>query len=235
MAAITTYESNANSFYHSFQAQAVRRFSGGVSVQASYTLSKSIDDAVSPFNIYSPYSLLRGLSSFDRRHMLVASYVWELPFGRRATGWQKKLFQGWQISGISNFQSGNPLTVGISPDQAGTGTGGQWANRTAPVTRAKTLSQWFSTSSFALPAQGTFGNGGRSIIQGAGINNWDLSFSKRTLLRENVALQFRAEFFNLFNHAQWSGVGTTFGSGTFGTVTSARDPRIGQLALRLLF
>jgi hypothetical protein len=235
MAAITTYETNANSFYHSFQAQAVRRFSGGVSVQASYTLSKSIDDAVSPFNIYSPYSLLRGLSSFDRRHMLVASYVWELPFGRRATGWQKKLFQGWQISGISNFQSGNPLTVGISPDQAGTGTGGQWANRTAPVTRAKTLSQWFSTSSFALPAQGTFGNGGRSIIQGPGINNWDLSFSKRTLLRENAALQFRAEFFNLFNHAQWSGVGTTFGSGTFGTVTSARDPRIGQLALRLLF
>ena len=70
---------------------------------------------------------------------------------------------------------------------------------------------------------------------GPGINNWDLSFSKRTELTERVLLQLRAEFFNLFNHAQFSGVGTTFAAGTFGQVTSARDPRIGQLGLRLLF
>ncbi|MCC6391747.1 MAG: hypothetical protein IT167_14200, partial [Bryobacterales bacterium] len=68
-----------------------------------------------------------------------------------------------------------------------------------------------------------------------GINNWDLSFSKRTDLRENIALQFRAEFFNLFNHTQWSGVGTTLAAGTFGQVTSARDPRITQFGLRLVF
>jgi len=234
-AGITTYNTAANSNYHSLQASAVRRFSGGFSIQASYTWSKSIDDATSPYDIYSPYSTIRGLSSFDRRHMLITSYIWELPFARKSRGLERKLLQGWQISGITNFQTGNPFSIGISPDRAGTGAGGQRADVVAPLTVAKTMAQWFSTSSFALPALGRFGNSGRDIIVGPGINNWDLSFSKRTEIRENIALQFRAEFFNLFNHAQWSGVGTTFGSGTFGQVTSARDPRIGQLGLRLLF
>ncbi|MBI4876681.1 MAG: TonB-dependent receptor [Acidobacteria bacterium] len=234
-AGITTYETTADSNYHSLQASGVRRFSGGVSIQASYTWSKSIDTSTSPYNIYFPWSLLRGLSGFDRRHMLVTSYVWEMPFGRKAGGWQRKVLGGWQISGISSFQSGNPLTMGITGDRAGTGAGGQRPNVVAPLTRPKQLSQWFSTNSFAVPALGQFGNAGRGLVAGPGINNWDLSFSKRTALREGLSLQFRAEFFNLFNHAQFSGVGTTVGSATFGQVTSARDPRIGQLGLRLLF
>src|SRR5262249_45115959 len=85
-ATITSYQTTANSVYHSLQASAVRRFGAGISVQASYTWSKSIDDAASPFNIYSSYQALRGLSGFDRRHIFVASYVWELPFGRRLSG-----------------------------------------------------------------------------------------------------------------------------------------------------
>jgi hypothetical protein len=97
------------------------------------------------------------------------------------------------------------------------------------------LSRWFSTSTFALPALGAFGNEGRNAIVGPGINDWDVSFSKRTAVTEKITVQFRAEFFNLFNHSQWSAVGATFGSATFGQVTSARDPRIGQLGLRLLF
>jgi len=72
-------------------------------------------------------------------------------------------------------------------------------------------------------------------VRGPGVNNWDISIAKRTALAENVTLQFRAEFFNLFNHSQFLGVGTTVGAGTFGQVVSARDPRITQLALRLIF
>ncbi|HEU0141187.1 MAG TPA: carboxypeptidase regulatory-like domain-containing protein [Bryobacteraceae bacterium] len=234
-AAITSYSTSADSIYHSLQASGVRRFGGGVSIQASYTWSKSLDNVITPFNIYWDGALNRGISSFDRRHMLIASYIWEIPFAKSTTGWKRKVLDGWQISGISSFQSGNPLTIGITGDRAGTGAGGQRPNLIAPVDRPRELSQWFSTSSFALPAQGTFGNAGRSLVTGPGINNWDVSFSKRTDLTESVSLQFRAEFFNLFNHAQWSGVGTTFGTGTFGQVTSARDPRIGQLGLRLLF
>ncbi|MCZ2078198.1 MAG: hypothetical protein LC130_24770 [Bryobacterales bacterium] len=234
-AGITAYNTTANSTYHSLQSSVVRRFSRGFSVQGSYTWSKSIDDAVSPYDIYSSYRTIRGLSNFDRRHMLIASYIWELPFARNLRGWQRKALHGWQISGITNFQTGNPFSIGISPDRAGTGGGGQRADIVSPVTVSKQKLAWFSTGSFALPALGAFGNSGRNIITGPGINNWDLSFSKRTDLRENIALQFRAEFFNLFNHTQWSGVGSTLAAGTFGQVTSARDPRITQFGLRLLF
>jgi len=234
-AAITTYETTANSIYHSLQASGVRRFAGGFSVQASYTWSKSIDTAVSPFDIYQPWRVLRGLSGFDRAHMLITSYIWEIPFARKTQGLERKILHGWQISGITSFQSGNPITIGITGDRAGTGAGGQRPNVVGPLTLPKQLSQWFSTTTFALPPLGTFGNAGRSIVRGPGINNWDLSFSKRTNIHERLTLQFRAEFFNLFNHAQFSGVGATLGSGTFGQVTSARDPRIGQLGLRLLF
>jgi hypothetical protein len=143
--------------------------------------------------------------------------------------------QGWEVSGIVTFQSGNPLTITIPGDRAGTGAGGQRPNLTGPVERIKSIAQWFTTTAFALPALGTFGNAGRGLVRGPGINDWDVSFIKKTQLRERVALQFRAEFFNLFNHTQFSGVGAGFGSGTFGQVTSARNPRVSQLALRLAF
>jgi hypothetical protein len=161
--------------------------------------------------------------------------VWELPFGAHLTGWEKRLIRGWEISGIVSFQSGNPLTLTIPSDRAGTGDSGQRPNVLGPVERLMTLSQWFTTSAFGLPALGTFGNAGRSIIRAPGINNFDTSFIKKTQLKEKVNLQFRAEFFNVFNHTQFSGVGTGFNSSTFGQVTSARNPRVSQLALRLAF
>jgi len=234
-AAINTYHTIGNSVYHSLQAAGVRRFAAGFSLQASYTFSRSIDNAVTPLNSYASPAVDRGLSSFDRAHIFVASYVWELPLGRTSQGWRKSLLQGWQISGITNFQSGNALTVVVTGDRAGTGAGSQRPNVVAPVDRLMTIGRWFNTEAFTLPALGTFGNAGRSIVRGPGINSWDLSFSKRTALRENIALQLRGEFFNLFNHTQYSGVGTTVGAGTFGQVTSARDPRITQLGLRLIF
>ncbi len=234
-AGINSYETSASSTYHSLQASAVRRFAAGLSVQASYTFSRSIDNAVTPVNSYGDNRIERALSSFDRAHMLIASYVWEVPFAKRTVGWKRKTFDGWQVSGISSFQSGNPLTVLITGDRAGVGGGSQRPNIVGPIEMPRTLSQWFTTSAFAVPALGQFGNAGRSLVRGPGINNWDLSFSKRTEFNERIALQFRAEFFNLFNHAQFSGVGTTVGAGTFGQVVSARDPRITQLGLRLVF
>jgi hypothetical protein len=165
----------------------------------------------------------------------VLSYVYELPFARGASGLPKQLFQGWQISGINSFQSGNPLTITIPGDRAGVGGSGQRPDVTAQVTRVETLQRWFNTEAFALPALGTFGNAGRGIVRGPGINNWDVSFSKRFAIREHVNLQFRAEFFNLLNHTQYSSVATAVGAATFGQVTAARDPRISQLGLRLLF
>ena len=177
----------------------------------------------------------RALSSFDRTHVLALSYIYELPFFKGSNGITRKVLYGWQLSGISRFESGTPATVTIPADRAGGGGGAQRPDIIAPVTLDKSLARWFSTTSFANPALGTFGSAGRSLFRAPGINNWDVSFLKRTQLTERVALQFRAEFFNLFNHTQWAGVNTSFGAGAFGQVTSARDPRISQLALRLLF
>lgn len=234
-AGINTFETSGNSIYHSMQLSASRRFSQGISVQASYTFSRSFDNNVTPINSYAASRMERALSSFDRTHVLALSYIYELPFFRGAQGVTRKVLYGWQLSGISRFESGTPGTVTIPADRAGVGGGAQRPDVIAPVALDKTLARWFSTSSFANPALGTFGSAGRSLFRLPGINNWDVSFIKRTQVTERLALQFRAEFFNLFNHTQFAGVNTSFGAGAFGQVTSARDPRISQLALRLLF
>ncbi len=234
-AGISTQETTADTSYHSLQTSLVRRFSAGISFQGSYTFGKSLDNVVTPINAYASNRVERAMATFDRTHVLAASYVWDMPFARKLHGWKKSVLDGWQISGITRMESGLPLTITIPSDRAGVGASSQRPNISGEITRVKTLTQWFTTSAFSLPALGTFGNAGRSLVRGPGGNNWDLAFCKRTMLHERVGLQFRAEFFNIFNHTQYSGVGTSFGSSTLGLVTSARDPRITQLALRLLF
>src|SRR5262249_41045239 len=160
-------------------------------------------------NSYANSRLERALSSFDRTHVLALSYIYELPFFGQTQGIQRKVLFGWQVSGISRFESGTPATVTIPADRAGVGGGSQRPDLTAPVTVDKTIARWFSTGSFANPALGAFGGAGRSLFRGPGINNWDVSFIKRTGITERVSLQFRAEFFNLFNHTQFSGVNTS--------------------------
>jgi outer membrane receptor protein involved in Fe transport len=233
-AAISTNETSGQSTYHSMQLSASRRFVQGLALQGSYTFSRSIDNVATPLNSYADNRMERTLSGFDRTHVLVLSYVYELPQFRGSNGFLRHVLGGWQLSGISRFESGTPFSITIPGDRAGVGTSGQRADVTGPIKLEKTQLRWFS-GSFALPAQGTFGNLGRNVVRGPGINNWDVSFSKRTAIRENISLQFRAEFFNLFNHTQWAGVSASLGSATFGQVTSARDPRITQLGLRLIF
>ena len=234
-ASISTYITNGNTNYNSLQASLVKRFSAGFSVQAAYTYSKTMDNLITPPNSYADSRLDWGLAGADRTHVMIASYVWELPFALKSSGWRKKALAGWQIAGISSFQSGNPLTITISPDRAGVGSSGQRPDLLKPVTRIGSIARWFDTDVFAVPALGTFGNAGRGLVRGPGISNFDMSFSKRVSFTERVSIQFRGEFFNLFNHPQFSGVGTTVGAGTFGQVVSARDPRIAQFGLRLVF
>jgi outer membrane receptor protein involved in Fe transport len=234
-AGITTYQTTGNSSYHALQVSAVRRLQKGFSLQVAYTWSKSLDDTGTPINIYAPLSVEKEISSFSSEHILTTNYIWEIPVSRSLTGLKRRLLASWQISGITSFQTGLPLTLAISGDRAGTGGSGQRPNVNGPVAMPETLSQWFDGSVFSIPALGTFGNAGRSLIRGPGFANTDLSFSKRIPIREKMLLQFRGEFFNVFNHTQWSGVGTTVGAGTLGQITSARDPRITQLGLHLTF
>jgi outer membrane receptor protein involved in Fe transport len=238
-AAITTNETTGQSVYHSLQTSATRRFARGISLQGSYTFSRSIDNVATPLNSYAANGMERGLSGFDRTHVLVVSYVYELPLLRNSKGAVKQIFGGWQVSGISRFESGTPFSVTVPGDRAGTGTGGQRPDVTGPITLDHTLQRWFS-GTFAAPALGTFGNLGRNVVRAPGFANWDVSFSKkadlfRTSADHAVQLQFRGEFFNLFNHTQWSGVSSAVGAANFGQITSTRDPRLTQLGLRLLF
>jgi hypothetical protein len=255
---IDLLESRANSNYNALQARFQRRFSRGLSALASYTWSKSIDDASNfftsagdpnfPQNSYN-VAAERGRSNFDVSHRLSVSYSYALPFGKGRQfltddGWLSTVLTGWESYGIVTLQSGRPFTVALLSEIDNSGTGrsilGFGANDrpnvvgNPDVSNSNTL-QWFNTAAFAFPAPGTFGNAGRNILEGPGFHNVNASLVKNTALTERVNLQFRAEAFNLFNHPNFNLPDNFLGSPTFGRITSARDPRHIQFGLKLLF
>lgn len=236
---ITQYATGANYNYNSLQVQMRKEFRGGGLINAAYTWSKSITDASNwndvPMDSYNA-KRERGLSAFDRRNILVLSYVYPLPFWREQNNWYRKAFGGWQLSGITTIESGMPMNITIQGDVAGTGVGGQRPNLVGdPNLNAHTVSRWFNPAAFAVPAAGTFGNLGRNAIIGPGMNNWDFSTQKFFAVTERVKLQYRAEMFNAPNHVSFWSVGGTVGSANFGQVAGAMDPRTFQMALKLLF
>jgi hypothetical protein len=241
------------SSYNSAQIN-YRHTSGRLQTLVGYTFSKSLDDSSGYGEQFNPINprLSRGLSAFDSTHNFVASYSYRLPVD--LLGGPKRLTNGWAISGITRFSTGLPVTMVETDDQSllGTSFGG-------PITLAvdtpnvigplditnprKTGGQYFSPAAFGPSALGTEGDSSRRFFHGPGINNWDFALLKDTLITERFNLQFRAEFFNIFNHAQFltpigitgfnaSGVAT---SGSFGIVPGALSPRIGQLSLKLNF
>lgn len=236
---INMYVTGSNSIYNSLQVQAKRQMRGGGLLNVAYTWSRVITDSSSyseqPVDSYN-FKADRGLASFNRSHVFVFSYIYPLPFWRTGAEWYKKALGGWQISGVTSMQTGNPLNLGINPDQAGIGQGGQRPNVVGDWQQGGGQRlQWFNTAAFALPAAGTFGNLGRNVVPGPGQNNWDASVQKYFTLRENWKLQFRAEVYDAPNHLSWWGVGTTLGNSNFGQITSASDPRSLQLGLRMTF
>ena len=255
---IDLLESRANSNYHALQARFEQRLFNGFSGLISYTWSKSIDDASNfftstgdpnfPQNSYNVRAE-RGRSNFDVRQRLSASYSYLLPFGKGRrfaanSGWATTLLSGWETFGIVTLQSGRPFTVALLSEIDNSGTGrsilGFGANDRPnlvanPVLSNPTTGRWFNTSAFAFSAPGTFGNAGRNILDGPGYQNVNASVVKNTALTEGVTLQFRTEFFNLFNHPNFNLPDNFLGSPTFGVISSARDPRHIQFGLKLLF
>lgn len=255
---INTIETRAASNYHSLQARLQQRLSNGLAMLASYTWSKSIDDASNffpsagdpnyPQNSYDLRSE-RGRSNFDVAHRLSVSYVYDLPFGKgrkylAGNGGWSTLFTGWQTSGIVTLQTGRPFTVALLREFDNSGTGisalGFGANDRPnvagdPNAGARNIDQWFNTNAFAFPLPGTFGNAGRNILEGPGYQSVNASILKNTALSEGVSIQFRAEAFNLFNHPNFNLPDNFLGSPTFGRITSAREPRHIQFGLKLLF
>jgi hypothetical protein len=241
--------------YHGLNATLTHR-GRGLLASVAYTWAKSTDSKSAAAGIGSNetagwqgflnnHDVARdhGLSSFDVAHRLVASFVWNLPFGKGerfggdASGFEQVLIGGWQLNGIYLWQGGFPISiyaadVGGVLDSFGT-------NRADIVgdihSGGGEITEWFNKSAFAQPALGSFGNSGRSILRGPGINNLDLALFKNFFLPKNATLQLRVEAFNALNHPQFSGVSQNLTSANFGVVTSARDGRIVQLGAKILW
>ncbi|HTV60882.1 MAG TPA: TonB-dependent receptor [Verrucomicrobiae bacterium] len=238
--------------YNSLQVD-YRHTSGRLQTLIGYTYSRAFDNSsgygeqINPVNPRLSY----GLSAFDSTHNFVASYAYTLPFDK--LGGPKRLTNGWQISGITHFATGLPVTMVETDDQSllGTGFGGpitlpvDTPNYVGPlgITNPRnTGGRFFNPAAFTQATLGQEGDSPRRFFHGPGLNNWDMALLKNTQLSEHFNLQFRAEFYNIFNHTQFlspSGI-TGFSGGaptssSFGYVAGAASPRIGQLSLKLNF
>jgi hypothetical protein len=245
----------ATSNYHSFQLAVNRRLSKGIQYGISYTFSKSLGVGAADFDGASPYFDMRkrnyGLLNYDRTNVLTLNYIYECPdLGKRYNNKALSFVLGdWQISGITSFQSGSPLTPDFATSDTIDLTG---SNEGARITvlgnpylpkGERTFERNFKTEMFARTAKGDFGNSGLGLVRGPGMNNFDLSITKRFPVTERRYFQFRSEFYNAFNHTQFSGIdtGARFDptgkqiDANFGAYTGARDPRRIQLSLRFMF
>jgi hypothetical protein len=233
--------------YNAWYAKVEQRLSAGLSYIVAYTRSKFIDSGGAGQNMYDRRPE-RALADTDVRDNFIASYVWDLPVGKGrpvniANPVLNAVLGQWELSGITNFRSGMPINITTSGDLANVITGGQRANATGvkpgKVDPRSNGLIGFIREAYSTPARGTFGNLGRNVQGGFGINNWDLGVNKNfaiSRLGEGSRLQIRAEFFNVFNHTQFRGIGATQTvPTTFGIVNSTYDPRILQLAGKLYF
>ena len=230
----------ANSTYDALQAS-VEKNLGRFRFLAAYTWSKSFDDSSGFYDQINPYTALhaRSLSTFDVTHNFVVSYSYDLPFAKSTHGVRGKVLGGWSISGITRFTTGFPITLSENDDASLCGCGGadvpNYNGQPIHFTNPRSGNPYFDTNPFTVEQLGVVGNSSRRFFHGPGINNWDMALHKGTQITEKSALEFRAEFFNVFNHAQFLNPSGNINSGDFGVVTSVRAPRIGQLALKLSF
>jgi hypothetical protein len=254
----------ANSNYNSLQASLEKRMSRGLQFEIAYTWSKSIDDASSFENIIKPTCnrCNRSLSLFDARHRIVFSYLWQLPVPQYQ-GAKGKVLNGWAVSGITSFQSGFPVRIqSLNDSELMYSFDFELPGKpdlVKPFHNQDPRSHnnyGFDPTAFALPVQSAsstpeqlLGNAPRTICCGFGINNFDFSVQKVTKIGESKSLEFRAEFFNIFNHTQFlnpdgnisdgnlldDGTIDPSNPGDFGRVKHTRDPRQMQFALKFSF
>ena len=265
----------ANSSYNAFQISG-RRNAGGLELTLAYTYSHSIDNSSDRYDssFVDSYNLssYRASSNFDQRHILTISYVYQLPIFNHVTGLKKTFLGGWQISGITTMQTGEPFSVinGGYYDNAGVANevgSGSYAdvvgNPHAGVPHTAIYGAGilgpllYNPAAYQQPTGLTFGDSGRNSLNIPRRTNFDMGIFKRFAIRESMAVEFRAEAFNIFNHTQWNGInntscGNAFNSGdptncvsgdpqngifasNFLHPSGAHNPRIGEFALKFIF
>jgi len=227
-----SYTANiANSNYNAGEIT-IERKAADFTFLAAYTFSKGIDNS-SGFNQwvnFSNFRLSRSLSAYDITHNFVVSYIWAVPFDRAFGSAPKRLTQGWSLNGITRFAGGLPVSLSQSGDYSLTGSG----NTDVPDVVGKVVTQnprkagpngpntYFLPDAFAPGPTGQFGNANRQFFHGPGINVTDFGVSKRTVLKEAMSIEIRAEFFNIFNHANFTNPNGDFNDSSFGVVTGVQ-------------
>jgi hypothetical protein len=258
-------ENRVLSNYNSLQVGLEKRFSDGVSGLFSYTWGKALSESPDHISTSGGGAGLdtgvfkspqdgnnlkaeKGLSEFDVKQRFVGSYVWELPWGRNrrwGQSWNRGVdlvLGGWSLSGIHTIQGGLGLTATLGGSSV-LGLGGERQARPNLVgnpvlpSSQRTVDRWFNTDAFVAfnPAPQAFGNAGVGIMRGPNMINSDFTLSKNIPVSENRYFQFRTEFFNAFNHANFNPPDIRRDAGTFGRILSAANARIIQFALKAYF
>ena len=245
---INQQENTTNGNYNGFQTGVRVQNKWGLSGELDYTYSHEIDLTSSDLNnISNPYNFKydKGSGTLDRRQMVNANYVYNLPIFNKGSGFTHSLLGGWQLAGTMIFQTGAPQISGLSIGYDPIGLGGGYINRpniNGKVTYKHTQKNWFNTDNFSAPLpawaggpnQG-FGDAGKDAIQLPGRTNFATSLYKSFAIREAAHFEFRAETFNTFNSTQYNGVNASLGDSNFGKVTSAFDPRIMEFGGKIVF
>jgi hypothetical protein len=250
----------AEAHYNSLQVDLHGNIRNDLQLQFGYTLSRAIDpttggangfDLDNVSNPYVGWKSDQGPSIFDRTHVAFVNFVYDIPFLKNSQNrMMKSTIGGWQLSGIVTFESGAPINIiaggntvtSVIPNLSN-GNSDARPNLTGKISYPHTVGEWFDPSAFSTPAAGTWGNLGHDALRGPGRDNWNLALFKSFLLSESRGsrLEFRAESFNTWNHTQFKGdvqeggISTKLGASNFGAVTSAFDPRVFQLGLKLYF
>jgi hypothetical protein len=253
---ITVRSFGTESNYHSLQIAANRRLAQTIQYGVAYTFSKALGENASDFgddpSVYFNYRQRNyGLLSYDVTHNLVINYAWNLPNPGQRWGMPALdyVLGHWQISGITSFVSGTPVTPSFALSDGADLTGSSEGARIDVVSDPylpkgeRSFGRNFKTEAFARPAKYSFGNGGVYILRQPSTSNWDISISKRVPFGEERYVQFRTELYNAWNHTEFNGMDTSArfdASGNqidsnFGALTGARDPRRIQLSLRVMF
>jgi carboxypeptidase family protein len=225
--------SDSISNYNALQLYATKR-KGDLSMTVSYTWSKALadnsgngDNPEDPFNRHFNY----GPTSFDRHHIFVTTYTYRLPFLNKSISFIRNSLGGWEVSGITRWQTGQYLTP-----TGNSSIGGRRANATGePVEGPKTIDEWFNTAAFGRPSDDSRGIAGVGVIEGPGRYLWDLSLRKRFSLSEKFKLQFQADFFNAWNFVNLNNPNIDSNNNAYGTISGAAPGRNIQFGLKLTF
>lgn len=260
---------NADSHYHGLQLMANKRYSSGIQFQFAYTFSKSLDTGSSTESTFTngglgadrqdplDAGLDYGRSDFDARHNFVANFLWDIPLGQGLDGAAKKFVAGWAVGGIVGIRTGFPFPVVLGFDRARNGIDNRQSQRPDFVSGRTFKSavtgdpeRWVDPTAFQVQPAGFYGTAGRNILDGPNLRTVDFTLTKRTAITERLNTEFRAEFFNIFNRANFAppaaperivftgvnAAGAGIVPGNFAQITStATSSRQIQLGIKLIF